>query len=207
MSEGIANKNKREELGITDYPKNTSNPFVEQALEEIKWKTKTQTLKSKDGSNQKYIVGNDGEVDGHAIFVRQIEVEEDKFAKVFLTQFDGFWELKPSAIRVFGYIINNLKPNEDRVYVDFDECLKYTKYSNKRMLFTGFASLISCNMLARSNAFNVYYINPLMFFNGSRVTFAKSLIKIKNKVKILNPNQTSLLDQPGVVDNNDFLKQ
>lgn len=185
-------------IGIKEFPKCLENPFVDDTMGEIKWKTKNQVLKSKNGEVANIVVGNDGEIAGHSVFMRQIEVDEDKFAKLYLSQLELFWELKPSAIRVFGYLLNALRPNEDRIYVDFDECQKYTKYSNKRMLFDGFASLMDAKIIARSHMFNMFYINPIVIFNGSRITFAKTYIKKKKQLMLPNPNQTSLLDQPGV---------
>ena len=63
------------------------------------------------------------------------------------------------------------------------------------MLFVGFASLVKAGIIARSEMPNMYFINPLIVFNGNRITFAKTYIK-KQKA---NPNQVSLLDQPGVM--------
>lgn len=188
----------KKQVGIKEFPKNHENPFIDGVMNEVKWKTKNQLLKSKNGDVAKIVVGNDGEVEAHSVFMRQIEVDEERFAKLYLTQFESFWELKPAAIRVFGYLLKVLKPNEDRVYIDYDECLEYTKYTNKRMLFYGFANLMDAGIIARSNMFNMFYINPLVVFNGSRVTFAKTYIKKKKQLMLENPNQTSLLDLPGV---------
>lgn len=194
MSDIKPKKNRLESL-----PKHTENPFIEKAVGEIKWKFRNQTIKSKDGDNVNMIVAQDGEVLGNSAFIRAIEVDEDKFAKLYLSNLAAFWDLQKQSLRVFSYILSVLRPNDDRVYIDLTECMKYTGYASKQSVFIGLADLVSCGIIARSSTFYMYYINPLVIFNGNRVTFAKTFIK---KKKETNPNQTSLLDQPGVTDDN-----
>ena len=42
----------------------------------------------------------------------------------------------------------------------------------------------------------MFFINPMVAFNGNRITFAKSYVKKKKaKTKEIDPNQVNFLDQ------------
>jgi hypothetical protein len=169
---------------ITSQPEFEINPFVEKAIEDIKVVKKMQVVRPADKSEIQMIVSSSGEVEGHTAFLRHIEIDEDKFAKVYLSHFTNFWELSKPAIRVFGYILTVLKPNEDSFIFELDECVKYTGYSQKNNVLSGLSTLIECAIIARSNKHYRYYINPLVLFNGSRVTFAKTYVMRKKQLTI-----------------------
>ena len=55
-------------------------------------------------------------------------------------------------------------------------------------------SLLKAQIIARgSNEFK-YFINPMVAFNGDRITFAKTYVKKRKKTQNIDPNQTSLLE-------------
>jgi hypothetical protein len=190
-------KGKNETKSITKYAKNRENPFLEQAVEQVnrnivkKYKTASKTgekaiLKAYDEST--------GEVLGHTQFIRQIEVDEEQFTKVYLSQFSAFWELKTQAIKVFGYIMNQLQPKKDLFMFFVDECMEFTGYKSEKSIYIGIASLLEQGIIARGRTDSLYFINPMVAFNGDRLTFAKTYIKKKSNTKKIDPNQTSLLD-------------
>lgn len=176
-------------LKIGNHPKHQENPFIEKAIDEIEFKKKTQVVHSGNRSVIQHIVNDNGEPSGHTAFLRYVEVDDEQFAKVFLSQFAAFWDLTKPAIRVFGYILNQLKPDSDRFIFKMPEALKYTKYSTEASVFSGLSNLIECGMIARSTYDFEYFINPLVVFNGSRVTFAKTYVR---KKKNEDPNQYKL---------------
>jgi len=164
-------------------PKFKENPFVEGSIKKIEESTisKKRFLKGTKGIEQT-IINSDGEITGHTAFLQQIEVDEDKFAKLYLSQFAAFWDLPKPAIRVFGHIITNcLIPNQDIFYIDKDEALEHTKYSSERYILTGLSALCQHGIIARSTNSYKYFINPLVVFNGNRITFAKTYVKKKTK--------------------------
>jgi hypothetical protein len=182
---------------ITDYQKNLTNPFLEKALEDIKIIKKTEVIRSKDRNDIQLITdAKTGEVNGHSAFMRFIEVEEEKFAKVYLSQFAAFWELGKPAIRVFGYILSVLKPNQDSFIFELDACLEHSQYKHKSMVFTGLANLLECSIIARTKYDHKYFINPLIVFNGNRVTFAKTYIKKQRSgpIRATDPAQIGIFE-------------
>lgn len=167
---------------LTEHPISEVNPFVEEALLGIQNQTvkKTRVIRPDDGlakQTQQIVVNADGEATGYGVFMQFIEVDEDKFVKIYLSQFAAFWELSKPAIRVFDYILTVLKPGQDRLIVRMDKALAHTKYSHRNNIATGLSNLVSCGIIARTIYDNEYFINPLIFFNGNRVTFAKTYVK------------------------------
>lgn len=180
-------------MTLKEHQKNYKNPFIEQAIEQInknivkKYKTATKTgeraiLQAFDEKT--------GELLGHTQFIRQIEVDEEQFTKVYLSQFTSFFDLKTQGIKVFGYIMNKLIPKNDMFPFFMNECLEFTKYKNKKQIYEGLAQLVNSEIIARGPSDSFYFINPMVAFNGDRVTYAKTYIK-KSK-RISNPNQMEL---------------
>lgn len=181
---------------ITEHPISEVNPFVEEALAEIQKQTvrKTRVIRPDEGlarQVQQIVVNIEGEPTGYGAFMQYIEVDEDKFAKVYLSQFAAFWELSKPAIRVFGYLLSVLKPGQDRLIFRMDKALIHTKYGHRNNVATGISNLLECGIIARTPYDNEYFINPLVFFNGNRVTFAKTYIR---KKKEADKSQLALFD-------------
>lgn len=177
---------------LTDFEKNETNPFVEKAIQDVQIAKK---YRSTSGTDQRAILQavdpTSGEVLGHTMFIRQIEVDEEKFTKIYLSQFESFWELPNNAIRVFGYIMSKMKPKDDKIEFRLTECMNYTKYKTKKPVYEGLAALIGSEIIARGYNEYVYFINPLVIFNGDRVSYVKTYIK---KKRLANQNQLNLLD-------------
>jgi intergrase/recombinase len=188
----LNNKN-RSSTAITEFSLNKENPFLKQAVEQVQ-NNIVKKYKSASNTDQKAILKafdeNTGEILGSTQFIRQIEVDEEKFAKIYLDQFSAFFDLKPQAIRVFGYILSQLTPNKDEFMFLIDDCLEYTKYKSSTSIRIGITSLLENNIIARGRTEFLYFVNPMVVFNGNRITFAHTYVK-KQKNKIPK-NQGSL---------------
>lgn len=180
---------------IRDFTAYNENPFVEKAVQDIKIVRRQQVIRPKNKDEIQMITSTDGEVTGYSQFMRFIEVEEEKFAKLYLSQLASFWELTKPSIRVFSYILTVLKPKQDLFIFIMEDCLQYAQYSSERSVFEGLTGLIEANIIARSNHHLKYYINPLVVFNGDRVTFAKTYIKKKKEKEEAVKNQLDLFDE------------
>lgn len=188
-------KKKRNSTSIRLFEFNKENPFLKQSLEVVnqnlarKYKTATKT-------GEKAILQafdpNSGELLGHTQFIRQIEVDEDKFAKLYLTRFPQFFDLKPQAIRVFGYILNQLIPNRDEFIFILEDCMEYTGYKSDTSIRIGLTNLLENEIIARGRVDNLYFINPMVVFNGNRISFVDTYVKKKKKPEPENPDQLKL---------------
>jgi hypothetical protein len=189
----------RSSTSLTEYSLNKENPFVTQAVEQVN-KSIVKKYKTASKTGEKAILKafdeNTGEILGHTQFVRQIEVDEEQFTKFYLSNFSAFFDLKPQAIKVFGYILNQLIPNKDEFLFLTDEAQEFTKYKSSTSVRIGLTSLLKNEIIARGRAENLYFINPMVAFNGNRITFAKTYVKKqKAKLKEIDPMQTNLLEQ------------
>ena len=80
---------------IRSFEKNKENPFLKEAIEQIQSGI-VKKYKNNSGSSRNAIlqaVNSDGELVGHTSFIQQIEVDEEKFTKIYLSQFSAFFEL------------------------------------------------------------------------------------------------------------------
>lgn len=164
---------------LTIYEKHTENPFVERTLEEMKTVKKHQLVRPTGSGRDEIqmIVDKRGEVTGHTAFMRYVEVDEQQFAKLYISQLMAFWELSKPGIRVLTYILSILKPKQDKILIRMDEALEYTGYKHRNMINNGISDLIARGLLARAKYDDEFYINPLVLFNGDRVTWAKTFVK------------------------------
>ena len=86
---------------LSNFTRNETNPFLEQAIQDVQ-----VTKKYKTGTTEKRAILNavhpdTGEILGHTMFLRQIEVDEEQFTKVYLSQFESFWDLSKMP---FGFL-------------------------------------------------------------------------------------------------------
>ena len=166
---------------ITEHERFAENPFMKKAIQEIQTVRKTEIIRPKSKDAVQLIVSSDGELTGHTAFLKYVELDEEKFAKVYVNQFAAFWELSKPAIRVFGYILTILEPNRDKFIFRIDKCQEHTGYKAPKQIISGLSTLVECGIIARSKYDDEYYINPLIVFNGSRVIFAQAFVKKKKE--------------------------
>lgn len=183
---------KERKLEVSRYDKNLKNPFVEDAIERVNSQI-VKRYKHATSTDQNAVLQafdpSTGELLGHTSFIRQIEVDEEKFAKIYLSEFAAFWDLGKQAYRVFGYILTKLLPKQDLFNFFISECMEHTKYKTHKQVYQGLTQLLDAKIIARGPSDSHYYINPMIVFNGDRVTYAKTYIK---KKKEDNPNQIKL---------------
>lgn len=166
-------------MSLIDAPKFDENPFVAPAIDVVEEKT---IYKQKYGNrvDQKGISAvvdtSTGEI-FQTSFIRRVEIDEDKFAKLYLEQVSLLNDLSTPGIRVFTYLIKITKPNRAEVIFRLEDCMTHCKYKSKATIYKGLAELIEAQIIARGWADNIYFINPLVFFNGNRVVFATEYVK------------------------------
>ncbi len=155
---------------ITNYKINDESPFIS-GLFDMEVSSRRRILA---GKSPNVIVNREtGDVEGHQVFAVLEKVDKEQFTKIFRKGLAGMFNLSKSGIKVFTYIASIVKPNADFVLFDMDECKEYTAYKTHGPIMTGLSELVEANFIARTKKHYIYYINPTMFFNGSRVTFMK----------------------------------
>lgn len=163
---------------LTQYSTNDENPFLDDTIQHIE---KGDRVMIYSGKSPDVIVNSDGEVTGSVVMARRIKVDKAQFTKVYRTGLANWYDLSKSAIRVFAYVVEVLKPNRDSIDFDLDKCKKFTGYTSKNTITNALSELIGNKFLARGSNPYKYYINPTIFFNGSRITFIEQIDLVDSK--------------------------
>jgi len=71
-----------------------------------------------------------------------------------------------------------------------------TLYKSRGLVISSLAELVGAGLIARSTDPLIYFLNPLIVFNGSRVTFAKSYVR--KQIAGKNPSQLALPFNPSL---------
>ena len=177
-------ENKKVPVKLTDFQQHEESPFHEQAIEVVEKHLVKKFKNSTHASAEQRAVAAVADIETGEVFktsfIRRIEVDEDQFAKIYLAEFSAaFFELSQSAIRVFGYIMTCMKPKRDMIVFDRKKCMEYTKYKSEKAIYKGLAELVAAEVIARGPADNLWFINPLIVFNGDRASYTREIIKKK----------------------------
>lgn len=191
--------NENNILSIRQAPKFEENPFIESSIKEIESKC---VIKQRFGTrmDQKGIVAtvdpNSSEV-FQTSFLRRVEIDEDQFTKLYIKNLGALNDLSNAGIRVLNYIMSIVKPNAIDVIIRRDKCMEFCKYKTLKPIYKGLAELVNAQIIARSWSEDIFFINPLVLFNGNRIVFATEWIKKKNpevRAKTLK-NAIKVIDQ------------
>lgn len=170
-------KNGNTNKKLSELPMNSENPFLKQALAKLGnalVSKKVLGANRDEGAILKAVDG-DGQILGNTVFMRNKTVDQEHFYKFFDQGFKAFFDLKPASIKVFHYLISLLKPNTDEVVFLVDECKKATGCGTTT-IYRSLTELCNAEIIARGKSDFLYYINPMVVFNGDRVTFATTWI-------------------------------
>jgi hypothetical protein len=135
--------------------------------------------------------------------VKYIEVDQDRFAKLYVNQLAFLWELSKPSIKVLSYILSTIKPNDDKVYFDVEACNVFCEWSVRSvMVYRGLLGLVNARIIARTNRNHFYYINPTIVFNGDRMTVMTQYTKKKRaeQLQLKDTNQQTMFDSDGFLD-------
>lgn len=181
---------------LSNFEKNKENPFAQQALVSIGNALVSKSVKGANKDESVILKGVDenGTVLGNSVFVRNKTVDSEQFAKFFLAGFKAFFGLKPATLRVFGFILEQLQPNRDEFMFFVEDCIEATGYK-KTSVYSALGELCTAEIIARGRTEEQYYINPMVVFNGDRVTFATTYIN-KNHPQ----HKTSTKELKGTID-------
>lgn len=170
---------------ISQYTKYGNSPFIDKHTHVPITRKKEF---AKDTSN--YIINKDsGEVSEMGIFQSKV-VDNEQFAKIYISAMGELFSLPANALKVFSYILSILTPNKDKFMFVLNDCIKFTTYKTKSSVFDGLAILLEKDIIARSENHFIYFINPKISFNGSRLVLVKEY-KRKSQ-QALAPNQLHL---------------
>jgi hypothetical protein len=175
-------KSKKEEVDV-DFrflkQKHRQNPFVYQndadsdKLEvfdiekNIKIKKK---FTGKDDTERGIVDINTGDIIGGMGIYEFKKMDTEPFVKFYIKNMSVIFELSGTAQKcLYGICSLFLKPNSDKVYIDFTELYLFLNYKDKQMVYKGMRELYLKEFIAPAVSTGWWFINPLYFFNGDRI--------------------------------------
>lgn len=183
-------KNKRTlQLNLRLATRNETNPFIDKSVaEDLSERHIVRKFKSAFGNNSKAITQlvdvNTGDLMTTA-FVQKIKVDDEQFTKVFTSHLQAFFNLTTVSIRVLSYIFSVMQPKNDMIIFDMKKCLNFIGYKSKPSVYRGLEELMKAEIIARGPADNLWFINPMVMFNGNRVNFIESYILNEEENKLI----------------------
>lgn len=170
---------------VSQAPKHKVNPFLDQ--DEV-IRVNSGKKKAIIGQSKSHAIANldTGEISGSMVMMEERTVDKEQFVKLFTSEIRALFDLSKSGIKVFGYIVENLKPGDDKIYIYLPHLMEYCNYKAKNRAYVGLGELVKSNILAASEMPNFWYVNPKIVFNGDRIAFIKAYRIKEKKYKQLN---------------------
>lgn len=107
---------------------------------------------------------------GQAAFMGIRErVDKETFVKIFHQQAQTLAGLSQHGGKVFWYLMHATRINEDSIYFDTEDCMKFINYKSKNSVWLGLLDLLEKEILFKSTKQHIYFINPAFLFNGDRL--------------------------------------
>lgn len=114
------------------------------------------------------------------------DVERKQSARIFYDLFykDKMSQLSSSAQRMLIYILCNLQQGQDWVYVNKDRYMQKNGLTSVNTARKGLTELWDNGFISPTAAYpnDVYWINPTIFFSGSRIAKYPTKVKVKSTV-------------------------
>ena len=195
MATAIMHIQGGEQLELDLGAEHTDNPFSIALSKGLRTRTKRVAL---DLSPKGLVDMETGVVEGAAEVMKITEVDPEQFAKVFTAQLGAFYALKERGIRlllamwqVYAAEARKRKENSplDHLTISPDIYNDIVRRhggstASKATYHRALNELIEAGFIVRSKLEHRYWINPSIFFIGSRV---KLVTEIRQAPEILGP--------------------
>lgn len=176
------NESKNEVVKIdrrTKDLKHEKNPFLANTVAEVDIGYKKTTF----GTGKRVNETETGEDLGEAAFQQVRVVDKSKFLMFYLSGQQMFWQLSAKAQKVLRLIFNEVSYRaigKDEIYLSWEIAEKFFKSEEIKMgrstYFKAIAELTDKLVIAESIRTNIWFINPVLIFNGNRATFVQKII-------------------------------
>ena len=152
----------------------SKNPFISEGISTKKplaYKLKKEYIKIKDN-----IVVNEIKIDTE---IKRIVIT---YKALRLLVIGKPWSI--SDYRIFNFLLNQMKRNQDQVYLNTARMTKVLELSGSQVSKT-INKLIDLGFISRIKGYN-YYINPYLIFYGNRIEFLEQIDpKLVKCIKII----------------------
>lgn len=147
------------------YP---DNPFLER--DDIACMKTTKKLAYRENRHEAYAPATAeqiGQCDG---FYRRMEVDSEKFVKIYLQGIGALSRLKSPGLKVFKLLYIELQNHIEKDRVPMSSAVAASKHNIKPAIFLrGISELINAEFIAKTPYAGLFWINPAYIFNGNRI--------------------------------------
>lgn len=155
------------------------NPFRANTVAEVEIGYKKTTF----GTGNRINDTKTGEDLGEAAFQQVRVVDKSKFLMFYLAGQQVFWQLSAKAQKVLRLIFNEVSYRaigKDEIYLSWEIADKFFKNEGikcgRSSYFAAIKELSEKMVIAESIRLNIWFINPVLIFNGNRATFVQKII-------------------------------
>jgi len=178
---------------LTTFPVHESNPY----LGSLVVPTRNKVVQVGNPKNFSIVNTESGEEHSMLIGTKQA-VDKEQFRKIFKGQIQALFCLSSAGIKAFGYFLDALHVSKDQVLFDLEDCMKFTGYTSKASVYNGVSELLKNNFIARTHKAYTFFINPAIFFNGSRLVMVNEYVVQQDKKIPLPQGQLDFFTQTNV---------
>ena len=104
------------------------------------------------------------------------KVDRETFIKVFRDSIRYIAQLSRTAQAVLWYIMDNLPKDKSYVVIDNMTVMDFCGFKTRKSVREGVVELLDKNFLTRTTVPKKFWVNPLIVFNGNRITYANEYI-------------------------------
>ncbi len=168
---------KTEKIKLSDMAKHVENPFMEETF--YKMRIGKKNVSKVAAGTADFVNADTGETSHSKVLVESGYYDKDEFVKIYAKNIKEAYGLSVMAMKVFGYIADNLKKNHGEIYLFIPEAMKWCEYQTTVPIYKGLAELVSSRIIAMSERPNIWYVNPNFMFNGDRFTIVRDFMRKK----------------------------
>jgi hypothetical protein len=163
-------------MGIRDLEKHNGNPYLKD-LTQYQRGVKRTVVKG----GKAILDTSTGELENVAEIVQIEKVDTEKFVKLYTDDLQRFFSLTPKAQRLLQVVLEQVQksPDNDLISLNVPLAIDYfDRHSVKPMvrqsIYAAIEEMVKKGFIAKSALhLDQYFINPAIFFNGSRIRLVK----------------------------------
>ena len=118
------------------------------------------------------------------ILYRNHDVDSNKFVKLYVGYMQLLFDLTKPAQKLIQFIITELKPNQDEVYIYVPDAKIFCQWKTRNQYYTAIKELTDKEIIAQSIKTGWYFINPSVLFNGDRFTVIDRYNRTKEQLEL-----------------------
>jgi hypothetical protein len=103
----------------------------------------------------------------------------EKHIRIFPSAYDKIGNINSMALRLMSYIFSNV--SDDLVRLNVKELVPIMGINSPASIYRGILSLLDEGFIARKVGGDMFFINPKMFYPGSRAEWHKKIIDEESK--------------------------